>query len=120
MDIALDARIRDQLHGRGIEAETRQRHRCGDIGIFRVLERGVARAAEKYGTWFGISSLGTVSIEEVGEAISTPKMFQLYVHKDKGLNASMTERCKASYVDKEPRAWERPSDHAPVVAEFER
>jgi exodeoxyribonuclease-3 len=32
----------------------------------------------------------------------------------------MTERCKASYVDKEPRAWERPSDHAPVVAEFDR
>ncbi len=32
---------------------------------------------------------------------------------------SMTKRCAASYVDKEPRAWERPSDHAPVVAEFE-
>ena len=32
---------------------------------------------------------------------------------------SMTERCRASYVDKEPRAWERPSDHAPVVAEFD-
>ncbi len=32
---------------------------------------------------------------------------------------SMTERCAASYVDKEPRAWERPSDHAPVVAEFD-
>ena len=31
---------------------------------------------------------------------------------------AMTGRCKASYVDKEPRAWERPSDHAPVVAEF--
>jgi exodeoxyribonuclease-3 len=31
---------------------------------------------------------------------------------------SMTERCHASYVDKEPRAWERPSDHAPVIAEF--
>ena len=30
----------------------------------------------------------------------------------------MTERCTASYVDKAPRAWERPSDHAPVVAEF--
>ena len=30
----------------------------------------------------------------------------------------MTKRCTASYVDKEPRAWERPSDHAPVVAEF--
>jgi len=32
---------------------------------------------------------------------------------------TMTERCSASYVDKEPRAWERPSDHAPVVAEFD-
>jgi len=32
---------------------------------------------------------------------------------------SMTSRCIASYVDREPRAWERPSDHAPVVAEFE-
>jgi exodeoxyribonuclease-3 len=32
---------------------------------------------------------------------------------------AMTERCTASYVDKEPRAWERPSDHAPVVGEFE-
>lgn len=31
---------------------------------------------------------------------------------------AMTERCRASYVDKEPRAWERPSDHAPVIAEF--
>ena len=32
---------------------------------------------------------------------------------------NMTQRCTASYVDKEPRAWERPSDHAPVVAEFD-
>ncbi len=34
-------------------------------------------------------------------------------------SASMTSECSASYVDKEPRAWERPSDHAPVVAEFD-
>jgi exodeoxyribonuclease-3 len=31
----------------------------------------------------------------------------------------MTRRCTASYIDREPRTWERPSDHAPVVAEFE-
>jgi len=31
---------------------------------------------------------------------------------------AMTASCSASYVDKEPRAWERPSDHAPVIAEF--
>lgn len=30
----------------------------------------------------------------------------------------LTENCTASYVDKEPRGWERPSDHTPVVAEF--
>lgn len=34
-------------------------------------------------------------------------------------SASMTEVCSKSYIDKEPRAWERPSDHTPVVAEFE-
>lgn len=62
-------------------------------------EHAVARAAEKFGTFFGISSLGTVSIEEIGESISTPKMFQLYVHKDKDLNRSMVERCKAAKFD---------------------
>jgi exodeoxyribonuclease-3 len=34
-------------------------------------------------------------------------------------SGAMNELCTASYVDKEPRALERPSDHAPVVAEFE-
>jgi exodeoxyribonuclease-3 len=31
---------------------------------------------------------------------------------------AMTQRCTASYVDIEPRRQERPSDHAPVIAEF--
>jgi len=31
---------------------------------------------------------------------------------------AMSEACQASYIDREPRTWERPSDHAPVVAEF--
>ncbi len=62
-------------------------------------ERAVAAAAEKFGLWFGISSLATVSIEEVGAMGSNPKMFQLYVHKDKGLNTSMIERCKEAKFD---------------------
>ncbi len=62
-------------------------------------ERAVARAAEKFGLWFGISSLGTVSIEEVGAMVSSPKLFQLYVHKDQGLNRSMIERCQAASFD---------------------
>ncbi|MEO1044689.1 MAG: alpha-hydroxy acid oxidase [Pseudomonadota bacterium] len=62
-------------------------------------ERAVAAAAQAFNTWFGISSLATVSIEEIGESISTPKMFQLYVHKDKGLNRMMIERCQAAKFD---------------------
>ncbi|HEY0269748.1 MAG TPA: alpha-hydroxy-acid oxidizing protein, partial [Sphingomonas sp.] len=58
-------------------------------------ERAVARVAERFGTWFGISSLGTVSVEEIGRTISTPKMFQLYIHKDKGLNRALIDMCKA-------------------------
>ena len=57
-------------------------------------ERAVGAAAEKFGTMFGNSSLGTVSIEEIGATISTPKLFQLYVHKDKGLTFSLIDRCK--------------------------
>jgi L-lactate dehydrogenase (cytochrome) len=62
-------------------------------------ERAVARAAEKFGLWFGISSLATVSIEEIAALVSTPKLFQLYVHKDKGLNAAMIERCQSAGFD---------------------
>ncbi|WP_068076333.1 alpha-hydroxy acid oxidase [Novosphingobium lentum] len=62
-------------------------------------EMAVGKAAEKFGLWFGISSLATVSIEQIGEAISTPKLFQLYVHKDKGLNTSLIERCQAAKFD---------------------
>jgi exodeoxyribonuclease-3 len=31
---------------------------------------------------------------------------------------ALARLCTTSYVDREPRSWERPSDHAPVVAEF--
>ncbi len=31
---------------------------------------------------------------------------------------TMTAACQASNIDREPRTWERPSDHTPVIAEF--
>jgi len=31
---------------------------------------------------------------------------------------ALSDACEASYVDREPRTWERPSDHTPVIAEF--
>lgn len=32
---------------------------------------------------------------------------------------TLADNCAASYIDREPRTWERPSDHTPVIAEFE-
>ena len=57
-------------------------------------ERASAKAAEKMGTIFGTSTMATTSIEEIGRLISGPKLFQLYIHKDRGLTDNLIERCK--------------------------
>ncbi len=62
-------------------------------------ERAVAAAAEKFGLWFGISSLASVGIEEIGQRFSGPKMLQYYYHKDRGLNAALLERARAAKFD---------------------
>ena len=76
---------------------------CSPTALQRLFhhegERAVAKAAEKFGTMFGISSLGSVSVEEIGSTISTPKLFQLYFHKDRGLTNSMIERCSTAKFD---------------------
>ena len=36
------------------------------------------------------------------------------------LNESLAARCRKAYIDKTPRGWERPSDHAPVLVELEK
>lgn len=76
---------------------------CSPTALQRLFhhegERAVARAAQKYGTMFGVSSLGTVSLAEIGSMISTPKMFQFYFHKDRGLNDAMLEKAKAAKFD---------------------
>jgi len=59
-------------------------------------ERATAKAAEKMGTLFGISTMATTSIEEIGKLTKGPKLFQLYIHKDKGLTDNLIERCKAA------------------------
>ena len=59
-------------------------------------ERATAKAAEKMGTMFGISTMSTTSIEEIGKLTNGPKLFQLYIHKDKGLTNNLIERCKKS------------------------
>ena len=34
------------------------------------------------------------------------------------LSEALKDKCSASIVDKEPRTWEQPSDHAPVIADI--
>jgi L-lactate dehydrogenase (cytochrome) len=62
-------------------------------------ERGIAAAAEQFGTLFGVSTLGTRSIEELGQFANTPKLFQIYIHKDPALTTNLIERCKAAKFD---------------------
>lgn len=73
---------------------------CSPTALQRLFhhdgERAVAAAAAKYGTMFGVSSLGTVSLEELRETYSNPQVYQFYFHKDRGLNAAMMERAKAA------------------------
>jgi L-lactate dehydrogenase (cytochrome) len=76
---------------------------CSPTALQRLFhhqgERAVAAAAAKFGTMFGVSSLGTVSLEELRKAHDTPQVYQFYFHKDRGLNKAMMQRAKAAGVN---------------------
>jgi L-lactate dehydrogenase (cytochrome) len=76
---------------------------CSPTALQRLFhhrgERAVAAAASRYGTMFGVSSLGTVSLEELRRQHSTPQVYQFYFHKDRGLNRAMLERARHAGVD---------------------
>ncbi|MGB5344565.1 MAG: alpha-hydroxy acid oxidase [Woeseia sp.] len=59
-------------------------------------EAAVARAAAKAGMIYSLSTLGTTSIEDTAAASNGPKLFQLYVFKDRGLTEEWIARSKAS------------------------
>ncbi|MFZ1661260.1 MAG: alpha-hydroxy acid oxidase [Paracoccaceae bacterium] len=61
-------------------------------------ERATAAAAEKFGTMFGVSSLGTVSMAELAQKHRTPQCYQFYFHKDRGLNRAMMQSAKAAGI----------------------
>lgn len=76
---------------------------CSPTALQRLFhhdgERAVAAAAAKYGTMFGVSSLGTVSLEELRKAYDTPQVYQFYFHRDRGLNRAMMQRAKEAGVE---------------------
>ncbi len=55
-----------------------------------------ARAAERFGVPFTLSTMSICSIEDVAGAVSKPFWFQLYVMRDRGFAASLIERAKAA------------------------
>lgn len=59
-------------------------------------EFAIAQAAAKYGTMFGVSTIGTRGIEELGVYNDAPKFFQIYVHNDSALTTDLIARCKAA------------------------
>lgn len=76
---------------------------CSPTALQRLFhhdgERAVAAAAAKYGTMFGVSSLGTVSLEELRKAYDTPQVYQFYFHRDRGLNRAMMQRAREAGVE---------------------
>jgi len=57
-------------------------------------EIAVAKAAQNYGTLYSLSTLGTASIEEISQVNSGPKMFQIYMLKDRELIREFLQRSK--------------------------
>ena len=87
------------LFGRKIEmpiflspaAMQRLYHPNGDVAS--------AKAAEKFGTFYSMSSMSNNSIEEISNISSGPKLFQLYVHKDKSITDDLIDRSRRSGFD---------------------
>jgi L-lactate dehydrogenase (cytochrome) len=59
-------------------------------------ELAVARAAAKHGLLYSLSTLGTTRLEALAQSCGGPKVFQIYIFKDRGLTAEFVSRCKAA------------------------
>jgi len=76
---------------------------CSPTGMSRLFhhdaEPAVARAAAKFGTYYSLSTLATTRLERISAVCSGPKMFQIYILKDRELTREFVERCKAARFD---------------------
>jgi len=67
-------------------------------GVFYPrAEIRAARAASAFGVPYCLSTLSSCSIEEVAAAVSTPFLFQLYMFKDRAINASLLQRADRAH-----------------------
>jgi L-lactate dehydrogenase (cytochrome) len=63
---------------------------------WRDGEMLAARAAERFGVPFTLSTMSICSIEDVASVVTRPFWFQLYVMRDRGFAASLIERARAA------------------------
>ncbi|MDX1562994.1 MAG: alpha-hydroxy acid oxidase [Gammaproteobacteria bacterium] len=73
---------------------------CSPTALSRLFhyegERAVARAAAESGTVYSLSSFSSMSIEEVSKLSDGPKVFQVYVLKDRELTREFLQRARES------------------------
>ena len=62
-------------------------------------DKASARAAERFGTFYSMSTMANTTIEEISNISSGPKLFQLYVHKDQSITNDLIDRCRMSGFD---------------------
>jgi L-lactate dehydrogenase (cytochrome) len=67
---------------------TRMMHPAGEIAV--------ARAAQRHGLPYTLSTMSTTSIEDVAAAAQPDLWFQLYVQKDEGLTKELVSRADAA------------------------
>ena len=93
-DISLKTRLFDQDFAMPIALAP-----VGLAGMYaRRGEVQAARAAEKAGIGYSLSTVSVCSLEEVSAAVSKPIWFQLYVLKDRGFMKSVLERALAQGI----------------------
>lgn len=62
-------------------------------------EPAVVRATNNFGTIYSLSTLGTTTIEDVAAICKGPKMYQIYVFKDRSITRDFVQRCKDQNYD---------------------
>ncbi len=62
----------------------------------REAEKAVARAAGEAGLPYCLSTVGNTTIEDFAAAGTGPKLFQIYIFKDRSLTEEFVERAKAN------------------------
>ncbi len=85
----------------------------------------VHEALDEIMQW-GFTDLFRVHCREAGQYTFWDYRLGNYFARNRGwridhliATAPLARRCTACYIDREPRALERPSDHTPIVAEFD-